>query len=59
MSVASRLPSSSAAPASRHAGQSLFGSASQPGFGRLPAMVVSNICVRRGVTLPRQAGFQP
>ena len=28
---------------SRHCGQSLFGSASQDGFGRLPAMVVSNI----------------
>ena len=35
----------SSSPCGRHCGQSLFGSASQEGFGRLPAMVVSNMCL--------------
>src|SRR4051794_29037190 len=39
-SVASRFARSSATPVPRHAGQSLFGSASHSGLGRLPAMVV-------------------
>src|ERR1051326_9606808 len=42
-SVASRLAAARSSPASRHAGQSLSGSASQKGLGRLPAIVVSNI----------------
>ncbi len=42
-SVASRLAAESSAPCARHGAQSLFGSASQAGFGRLPAMVVSNM----------------
>ena len=37
-SVASSLACARSAPASRHCGQSLSGSASQEGFGRLPAM---------------------
>ena len=41
--VASRFAAASSGPAARHAGQSLSGSASQEGFGRLPAIVVSNI----------------
>ena len=41
--VASRLASSSAAPFRRQGAHSLFGSASQAGLGRLPAMVVSNM----------------
>jgi hypothetical protein len=42
-SVASSLPAANSSPASRHCGHSLLGSASQDGFGRLPAMVVGNI----------------
>src|SRR5207244_11365916 len=42
-SVASRFACSSSSPAGRQAGQSLRGSASQAGFGRLPAMVVFSI----------------
>src|SRR5579885_2643356 len=41
--VASRLASAKASPDSRHAGHSTRGSASQDGFGRLPAIVVSSI----------------
>src|SRR5262245_4120930 len=41
--VASRFARASSPPCARHAGQSLWVSASQSGFGRLPAMVVSNI----------------
>src|SRR4051812_22027697 len=41
--VASRLAFSRSAPSARQVGQSLFVSASQPGLGRLPAMVVSSI----------------
>src|SRR5689334_23007384 len=40
--VASRLPSARASPSRRHAAHSLRGSASQDGFGRLPAIVVSS-----------------
>ena len=40
MSAASRLASSRAVPSSFHFGQSFSVSASQPGFGRLPAIVV-------------------
>src|SRR5499426_1120371 len=40
-SVASRLASASAAPVARQGGHNLLGSASQAGFGRLPAMVVA------------------
>src|SRR5690242_1094445 len=43
--TASRLPSSSAAPSSFHAAHSDCGSASQEGFGRLPAIVVRNSVV--------------
>src|SRR5213080_1792434 len=39
-SVASRFACSSSSPAPRQAGQSLRGSASHAGFGRLPALVV-------------------
>ena len=42
-SVASRFAFSSSAPSARHAGHSLSVSASQPGFGKLPAIVVSNM----------------
>ena len=42
-SVASRLASASASPSTRHGAQSICGSASQDGFGRLPAIVVSSI----------------
>jgi hypothetical protein len=42
-SVASFFARSSAAPSRRHAAQSFSGSASQAGFGRLPAIVVSNM----------------
>src|SRR6185369_16814341 len=42
-SVASRLARASSSPLWRQVGQSLFVSASQPGLGRLPAMVVLNI----------------
>jgi hypothetical protein len=42
-SVASAFAAASSAPGLRHCGQSLFGSASQPGFGRLPATVVGNL----------------
>src|SRR5262245_44316826 len=45
--VASRLATSSSAPEYRHGAHSLFGSASQNGFGRLPAMVVGNIVSSR------------
>src|SRR2546427_4691848 len=38
--MASRLPSSRRSPSRSHGAQSFFGSASQPGLGRLPAMVV-------------------
>src|SRR5215470_8823317 len=41
-SVASSLAASRSAPDSFHGAHSLFGSASQAGFGRLPATVVSN-----------------
>src|SRR5262245_40086677 len=41
--VASRFASASAWPSSFQRGHSLCVSASQPGFGRLPAIVVSNI----------------
>src|SRR3954462_4358302 len=41
--VASSLPASSSAPESRQAGHNLSGSASQDGFGKLPATVVGNI----------------
>jgi hypothetical protein len=40
--VASRLASASVAPSSRHGAHSFRGSASQDGFGRLPAIVVSS-----------------
>src|SRR5262249_25499257 len=43
MSVASSFAASSSAPESRHGAHSLFGSASQDGFGRLPATVVGNM----------------
>src|SRR5665213_1636473 len=41
--VASRLASASAAPSCRHGAQSLRGSASHDGLGRLPAMVASSM----------------
>ena len=41
--VASIFPAASAAPSSFQAGQSFSGSASQSGFGRLPATVVSSM----------------
>jgi hypothetical protein len=41
--VASILPAASALPSSLHAGDSFSGSASQRGFGRLPATVVANM----------------
>ena len=41
-SVASSLAGARSSPASRHCGHSLFGSASQDGFGRLPATVEGN-----------------
>src|SRR5690242_9888211 len=62
-SVASRLPSASATPSRRQAGHNFFGSASQDGFGRLPAIVVSSIgrafcsaAERGGVVEARDAG---
>src|SRR5437588_873161 len=61
-SVASRLPSASASASRRQAGHNFFGSASQDGFGRLPAIVVSSIGVPRsaaeggGVVEARHAG---
>jgi hypothetical protein len=42
-SVASALAAASSLPVLRHCSQSLFGSASQADFGRLPAMVVGNM----------------
>ena len=42
-SVASSLPAASSSPCRRHCGHNLFGSASQDGFGRLPATVEGNI----------------
>src|SRR5215510_5615980 len=56
--VASRLASSSASPSSRQGAHSLLVSASQPGFGRLPAMVVSNILPPEldAASLRRQSG---
>src|SRR5215470_10906583 len=42
-SVASRLATSRSAPAWRQGAHSVFGSASQNGFGRLPAIVVGNM----------------
>src|SRR2546421_1258579 len=50
--MASRLPSSSRSPSRSQGAQSFFGSASQAGFGRLPAMVVCSckgLCARREV----------
>src|SRR5476649_164233 len=44
-SVASSLPASRSAPCRRHCGHNLSGSASQDGFGRLPAMVEGNSMV--------------
>src|SRR2546422_578559 len=44
--MASRLPSSRRSPSRSHGAQSFFGSASQPGLGRLPAMVV---CSSKGL----------
>src|SRR5260221_219153 len=44
-SVASRFAFSRSAPCARQVGQSLLVSASQPGFGRLPAMVVLSIAI--------------
>src|SRR3954465_11240410 len=41
-SAASRLAAASASPSRRHFGQSFSVSASQPGFGRQPAMVGGN-----------------
>src|SRR5262245_7319297 len=41
--VASRLAAASASPSRRQGAHSLLVSASQEGFGRLPAIVVSNI----------------
>src|SRR4051812_40128443 len=52
---ASRLPRSSSSPCSSQGAQSFFGSASQAGFGRLPAMVVcSGACIglARGADVP-------
>ena len=54
--MASRLASSSSGPATRHGAHSLFGSASQAGFGRLPAMVVGNTGMVDAL-LQRQAGL--
>jgi len=50
--MASRLPSSRRSPSRSHGGPELFGSASQPGLGRLPAMVVcsSKIAYARAAT---------
>jgi hypothetical protein len=42
-SVASRFASTSASPSSCHGAHSILGVASQAGFGRLPAIVVSSI----------------
>src|SRR6476659_1495503 len=42
--VASAFAAASSSPASFHCGHSLFGSASHGGLGRLPAIVVSNMC---------------
>src|SRR5665213_2179027 len=41
--VASRLAASSAAPSGTQGAHSIFGLASQAGFGRLPAIVVSSM----------------
>jgi len=46
--VASRLPASSSAPANRHGAHNVFGSASQGGFGRLPAIEVANMARSHG-----------
>src|SRR5271166_1785018 len=43
--VASSLPTASSSLSSRQGAQSLFGTASQDGFGRLPAMLVGKSCV--------------
>src|SRR2546430_14708086 len=48
--MASRLPSSRRSPSRSQGAQSFFGSASQAGFGRLPAMVV---CSRKGLRARR------
>src|SRR5256885_13775164 len=45
--MASRLPSSRSSPSRSQGAQSFFGSASQPGLGRLPAMVVCRIVILR------------
>src|SRR5665213_1581800 len=47
--VASSLPCARSAPSSRHFGQSLSGSASQDGFGKLPATVAGNMEVSSGI----------
>ena len=51
-SAASRLACSSSAPSCRQAAQSFSGSASQDGFGRLPAMVVSSMAPPRSARFP-------
>src|SRR5712672_2044525 len=53
--MASRLPSSRSSPSRSQGAQSFFGSASQPGLGRLPAMVVCSgkIVLRAGGKVPR------
>src|SRR6266540_3738659 len=43
--VASSFAAASSPPPSRHGAHSLFGSASQEGFGRLPATVVGNMAI--------------
>src|SRR5256885_16075043 len=52
-SVASRFACSSSSPVARQVGQSFFGSASQAGLGKLPAIVVFSIsCSSSRLLLP-------
>ena len=61
-SVASSLAVASSSPSSRHGAHSLFGTASQAGFGRLPAIVVGNSGSVAGIVraqLSRQGRGRP
>src|SRR6185503_7270050 len=57
--VASSLAAASSSPCSRHCGHSLFGSASQEGFGRLPATVEGNNILCGLETLWRPPTIEP
>ena len=56
--VASSLPAASSSPSRRQGAQSLFGTASHDGFGRLPAMVVGKSGVTRLVVMAAPASVR-